>query len=540
MLPTDKLAVRLASVMLLAVLVPFRGDAVAQTRGGGSELLYGETSEPRNYNPYQVDFRSGELDRFLSMVYEPLFRYNHMLEEWEPVLAVSVSEPREAPGPEPTWEIEITLKETAGWHDGNGMTPQDVVFTYKYLSTQTKNEEVRSFYGSHLLSVRRAGPSKVAMRFRRRPPEIHAFLDAWILPSHYFDDDLSPRIDVEPLSQHPIGTGPFRFVMPERLSDSPKLERFEDYHGGADAQIGAVVLWAQPDPTQAVNLIQVPSPRGIDLLVDVLPTEIEQLEAVENVQVGHLQTFNIWAVAIRPEEGSPLAIPAVRRALTMAVNRQSLLESYFRAGQLVASPVVGTAPYHNPAVEPLPNNAVAARDTLARFAPNGLGTLRLIYPRSVDPREDRIQNAATWIKNDLGDIGVTVETVPLEQNEFTQRLYTGQGYDLALVQWEFDPIYDISQIFHSDYATAGGKNVMRYENEHVDRYLDDYLNAADPNARRTNMYSLQETLRDDAPAIFLFTVDMGYAHKNWLVIPPQAQDPFYFFTYITAWLVATI
>ena len=106
------------------------GTLFAQTpsRQAG-ELSYGESPGLGSLNPYGSINRSGPTDRLLSMIYEPLFRFNFLAGEgaWENVLATGIASVKPTKGRS---AFAVELRQGVEWHDGKPFTATDVISTY--------------------------------------------------------------------------------------------------------------------------------------------------------------------------------------------------------------------------------------------------------------------------------------------------------------------------------------------------------------------------------------------------------------------------
>jgi microcin C transport system substrate-binding protein len=121
-----------------------------------------------------------------------------------------------------SWVI-FTLRKEARWHDGQPVTPEDVIFTLETLKTKG-HPGLRSYYAS-IEKVEKVGERQVKMTFaeetNKELPLIAGQLP--ILPKHYWEGRDFEATTLEP----PLGSGPYkvaaveagRFVTYERVAD---------------------------------------------------------------------------------------------------------------------------------------------------------------------------------------------------------------------------------------------------------------------------------------------------------------------------------
>lgn len=126
--------------------------------------------------------------------------------------------------------VSFRLRPQARWHDGQPITPEDVVWSFRAL---TKHNPAQAFYYRHVKEVKKTGKNEVTFTFdtkgNRELPHIIGQL--LILPKHWWtarDADGKPRDVSAGTLEKPLGSGPYRIkaVSPGR---SISYERVEDY-----------------------------------------------------------------------------------------------------------------------------------------------------------------------------------------------------------------------------------------------------------------------------------------------------------------------
>lgn len=124
-----------------------------------------------------------------------------------------------------SWVI-FTLRKEARFHDGQPITPEDVIFSFSTLKTHGHPQY--RFYYENVLEARKIGPSQVKFIFakgeNRELPHIIGQLP--VLPRHYWKNRQFEKTTLEP----PLGSGPYRIatVDPGR---SITYRRVADYWG---------------------------------------------------------------------------------------------------------------------------------------------------------------------------------------------------------------------------------------------------------------------------------------------------------------------
>ena len=136
------------------------------------------------------------------------------------LLAESIEVP-----PDRSWAI-FTLRSNARWHDGNPIVPEDVVFTFETIKTQS-SPVYRNYYAD-VKRVEKIDARQVKFTFggadNRELPLIVGQLP--ILPKHHWDGKNFEETTLDP----PLGSGPYRIDAID-AGRSITYRRVDDYWG---------------------------------------------------------------------------------------------------------------------------------------------------------------------------------------------------------------------------------------------------------------------------------------------------------------------
>lgn len=129
--------------------------------------------------------------------------------------------------------VTYRLRAEAKWHDGRPVTPDDVIFSFEVLKT---NSPQASSYYRRVIKVAQTGERDVMFTFDapgiRELPQIVG--DFSVLPKHWWQgaDSSGRRRDVtETTLEPPLGSGPYRIKSFE-AGRTLTYERVADYWGG--------------------------------------------------------------------------------------------------------------------------------------------------------------------------------------------------------------------------------------------------------------------------------------------------------------------
>ena len=170
------------------------------------------------------------------LVYEPMFSYNPVNDEYTPWLAKSGE-----------WvtddEYVLKLRENINWHDGEEFNAEDVVFTYELAK---ENDVFYSPIWNWMESVK--AEDNYTVRFTFSEPhyaEWNAELyERYIIPEHIWSEIPSDQLITKAMKD-PVGTGPY--TAKEAGQDRMVWERNDDWWGND--------VFGQPTPKYLVDLV---------------------------------------------------------------------------------------------------------------------------------------------------------------------------------------------------------------------------------------------------------------------------------------------
>lgn len=410
--------------------------------------------------------------------------------------------------------IAFHLDPRARWHDGVPVTSSDVKFTLAAYRDSALASTTAQLLTS-IDSISTPDSATAVVWFSRRSPE--QFYDAAdqmsILPEHIWKGIPVPSWRSSEQASRPVGSGQFRFVSwipgasltlaadTGNYRGRPKLDRViwsiaPDFNTAL-----ARFLGGQTDFFEAVRS---------DNIAEITKHPELRIATFPGVEYSYLQ-FNLRDPK-SPSRGRPLfADREVRRALTMAVDRQSIVRSIYDT--LASTALGGTIriyPTTDPSMPQIPFDSAAARralDSLGWHDANGNGirekngrklAFRILVPSSSKARV----RMAVLLQEQLRAVGARVTIEEAEFSTFINRT-DKHAFDAAIATIHSDPSPSAAR---GDWGTGGitnGNNSGSYSNPAFDALVDSALASYDPQQRRALFTRAYRIITDDAPAIWL-------------------------------------
>ncbi|MCS7207829.1 MAG: ABC transporter substrate-binding protein [Dehalococcoidia bacterium] len=452
------------------------------------EIVIALTDEPQNLNPIFMDFYAGNWKSFNGLV-----KYDQNL-QLVPDLAAQMPE-ISADGR----TVTVRLKPGVRFHDGHPLTAEDVVFTWRALADPKVASTLRDRFDlANVLEDVQAVDS-VTVRFHLKRPDA-AFLHklyVGIVPKHLLEGQ---DLNTAAFNRQPVGTGPYVFKE-WRAGERIVMEANPDYHGGPVGIARLIFVFINDENARAAQLLA-----GTVDVAGLPPRLAATFQNNPRFRVYRIPSADA-RVAVLPYDEPNLKDPRVRRALSMAVNRQAIVDGVLLgAGEPAYGPFIAGAP---PPVIPYDPEGAKRLLQEAGWTPGPDGfmqkdgrrlTFTLMHPAHDSVRRD----IALAIRSDLQRIGVDVQVEGLGWTAIRERF--GKAGNVFGWGQPYDPDLEIYRLFHSIYAydDAPFTNPARIINPEIDRALDEGRREYDQR-RRLEAYSrLQRLIQEDGH--WLFTV----------------------------------
>lgn len=455
----------------------------------------------------------GSMNTFESLDIESLQHQIHLL-----FVTLVEADRRDEPVPylarswsfaEDSVSVTFELYEGLNWHDGTPLTASDVAFTFERARDPDTGYPNRAYFdawtGVEVLD-------EYTLRFTVRPAANLFF--GWtrlpIMPEHILGDVPPSELAGHPFgSTRPVGAGPFRFV--ERsVGDRWVFEANQDFPeelGGRPYVDRYVYRVIPEDGTRAAAL----RAGEVDLLTTAAPANVPRFAADSTIRLIEYSEGDYDFIVWNPRR-SFFEDPAVRRALTMAIDRPGIVEAVHEGAATVAAGPVG--PWHwayDSTDAPLPYAPDSARAVLEAAGwtdADGDGVRErderpFRFTMFLTPR-DKWRSVATIVRSNLADVGIDMD-VEVREIASLQPLVTSpdRRFDAFLLGWVPDRTMDGRSMWACD-QVAHPVHFSSYCNPELDAVLDSLLTATDRDvyARLVDRYN--DILAADQPYTFLY------------------------------------
>lgn len=483
----------ISRILIITIVVAVSCAGPSPTKPGPRRLVVGIENAPSNLDPrFATDAYSS---RLADIIYSSLVK----LDEsgiFQGDLATSWDQP------ESTRYI-FHLRKDVKFHNGDVLTAADVCHTFDLIR---KPDSTSPFRGDFALidAVSCPDESTVDIRLAELDAPFLTAMTVGIIPRNVNPDDII---------NHPIGSGPFRFV-DARSGDYIRLARFEGYFGGAPWLEEVVFRVITNNVTRLLEFER----GGVDLLQNCAPPEsFDMLASRPDARVERRPGINYNYIGFNMEDRI-LRKREVREAIAHAVDRDAIIKHLWKGA---AEPATGLlsprhwAYYGN--VETYAFNPQLSRELLDRAGypdPDGPGPeprFKLSFKTSTDRLRRRI---AEVIRTQLAEVGIDVDVRSYEFGTFYQDIKSG-NFQLFTLAWVGITEPDIFRfVFNSKSIPPAGANRGRYSNSEVDRLTDMGLREVEREKRKEIYARVQEIIARDLPYVSLYYNDDVAVMRN--------------------------
>ena len=524
---TNTLKLRLAGFLLSAVTILLAGcgGGVPDTDEGVEKgiLLYGNGTEPKTLDPQRAT--GVPENKIISALIEGLITYHPtddnlpepgMAESWQPNADASA------------WTFKI--RDETLWSNGDPVTAHDFVYTYKRMldpafpgeysqmlyilknAQEYKEETITDFsmvgvtaIDDKTLRMELVGPTPYFLNmlkhyswFPVHPPTIEAhggILDmsgSWTLPENY------------------VGNG--SFVLAEwRPNQYLRVTRSPTYWDRDKMKLNEIYFYPVEDDNTEHRMFW----SGLLHITGTVPTNDVPYLRENHPDLIHIDDYlgtYFYRLNVTRE---PLNNPLVRKALTLAIDRQAIVEKVTLGDQKPAHAYVPAGFNDYPTPDIVHYNPEKARELLAEAGyPDGEGfpELYLLFNTSEGHRKIAQAVVDMWNKN----LNINMQ---LENKEWKVYLdaKTHLDYDVSRSAWIGDYMDPIT--FLEMFTTGNGNNDTGWSNPEYDRLLQAAFRSRTEEEHFEYLLAAEQILLDELPIVPVYWYTRIYMKdprvKNW-------------------------
>jgi len=402
-------------------------------------------------------------------------------------------------------ELTFKLRHGVKWHDGKPFTSADVKCTWDLL-LGTASEKLRinprKTWYLNLDHVATSGDYDVIFRLKRPQPAFVALLaSGWspVYPCH---------VPPAQMRQHPIGTGPFKFVE-FKPNEVVKTAKNPDYWKKDRPYLDGIEWQIMPDlATRNLAFIagthDISSPYGTTMpLLEDIKKQAPQAQCV-------VTSTNVSRNVIMNPSKPPFDNAELRRAVALSLDRQAFIEILQQGqgdigAQMLPPPeglwgmpadMLKRLPGYDPDIA---RNRAEARKIMEKlgYGPEKRLSVQL-SSRNIPP----YRSPAVILIDQVREIYIDATLEPVETANWFPKIYR-KDYTIAINGTEAG-VDDPDQQFYENFVCGAVRNYTGYCNKEVDQLIDRQSAEADADKRKQLVWEIERRLAEDGARPIIF------------------------------------
>jgi peptide/nickel transport system substrate-binding protein len=421
--------------------------------------------------------------------------------------------------------LKITLKAGPTWSDGS--RPVTAIDVARSMADRAlpASPGYNARWADLLERVEVVDETHLDIKLTRSNMKIESWLLGPVGPAHASADGWVSSLGQ---GRKPVGDGPYRW---ESSTDSTTLlHSIASDASGGSPRIKRIREVRYPNPNASIEALL----RGEVALLEHVPADrvADLLKQSETIKVGQFSTPSLHRIALDGRNPA-LRNRKLRRALSMAIDRKSLLEEIVLRHPLDALNQVSDGPFVRgsfvdaPNVEPLEYNPILAKGLVAA-AKKELGgnpiKLTLEYPSIAEARA-----VCPKLAEAFGLVGIEIQLIERTGAALENDLHDGRKFDLAYrASRPEQPLHDAGPLLVPGFdAEPSADALASAASPRILQLLIQLDRAPETTSARTLAQDIDRESRDELPVLPLWQIEDHFAWRTFLKGPPEAISQLY-------------
>ena len=401
-------------------------------------------------------------------------------------------------------QLTFPLRQGVKWHDGMPFTAKDVACTFDLLTGKSSEKfrvNPRKSWYRNLEGVTTSGDYEVTFHLKQPQP---AFLTAL---ASGFSPIYPCHVAPAQMRQHPIGTGPFKFVE-FKSKETIKVTRNPDYWKKDRPYLDGIEYTIIKNLSTAILAyvsgkfdMAFPYSLTVPLLNDVKSQLPQAICRMGPVGLNRSLIVN--------RDKPPFDNPDLRRAMALTLDRRAfidiLTEGEGDIGGVIQPPPAGLWGMAPELLKELPGyapdvqkNRAAARQIMQKLGYGPDNRLKI----KVSARDlPYLRDPAVILIDQLKEVYIDGELETIDTTNWFPKVMR-RDYIVGLTGAQSGP--DPDQILHLLYGCGGELNYNGYCSPEVDKLIDQQSIEADQGKRKQLVWAIERQLAEDGARPIIF------------------------------------
>jgi peptide/nickel transport system substrate-binding protein len=407
--------------------------------------------------------------------------------------------------------ITFKLKGGIKFHNGKEFTSADVKYTFDemFKSNGFKSsaffDTVNNQKVAHITSLETPDAKTVVITVGRPALANQLLSNLVAIP-------IIPEGTAGQQKEHPIGSGPFKFVNFDQSQNTVEFEANPDYWDGAP-KVKKLRVKTVPDASAMQAELQTGTVDIAPLPSNLPPDTLESIRKAGVLNVQQNNGSNIQYLLFNAQS-APLDKVKVRQAIGYAIDREKIIKELLFGQARIAHSILPPESWAYAEGTKYSYNPAKAKQLLQEA---GYKNEPVVF--KFGAQNAAVSQYSQVIQSSLADIGMNVQIETLDIGTIREQLKLGQFqmYTGIWIGGNQDPIF-LKDLFTTGRIPAEGVaccNRGRYSNPGVDKLLEDAINATDHPKAADGYVKAQQIISDELPLLPLwYPANMVVANKR--------------------------
>jgi peptide/nickel transport system substrate-binding protein len=403
-------------------------------------------------------------------------------------------------------ELTFRLRDGVLWHDGQPFTAKDVQCTWDMLlgksAAKFRINPRKSWYWN-LDRVTTNGDSEAVFHLRQPQPALVALLASGYSPVY------PCHVPPQEMRQHPIGTGPFKFVS-YKPNEAIRLTRNPDYWKPGRPYLDGIEWTIIPNRSTAL-LAFVAGKLDMTFPYEVTVPLLRDIGQQDPQAVCELRPRGVASTLIVNRGAPPFDNPDLRRAMALTLDRRAFIDVLSGGegdiGAAMLPPPEGlwgmpperlrALPGYDPDVQ---KNRSEARGIMQRL---GYGSENPLAIKVAARNIPLYRDPAVMLIDQLKEIYIAGELDIVETASWNPKV-TRRDYMVGLENTGSAVVDDPDQQLYESYACESDRNFTGYCNRQLEDLFHRQSRETDQQQRKQLVWDIDTTLQREGarPVIF--------------------------------------
>ena len=497
----------IASLSLLFILIGLNNKFLVSIPENGGSIIEGVIGTPRFINPV---IANSNVDRDISsLIYSGLVKVEsdgNIIPDLADRFEIS----------EDGLIYDFYISEDAKFHDKEIVTSDDVVYTIlKIQDPEIRSPRISEWEG---VAIEKVSDRQIRFVLETANPNFIKNTNVGILPKHIWQETPNDAFSLNLYNIEPVGSGAYRLDKIKRdsinipitytlsvnknyLLDKPLINKF--------------IFKFYKNESELVEAIE----KGeVNSVSSLSPESLKDISS-KDFQIITSSLPRVFGIFINQVESPSLSLKSAREALRLATPKSKIVDEIFNGyADKISSPITGLKDLD------FSQDLEVAEQILVEAGwdknEQGIYTVEVndetfILSTSISTSNvPELIDVAETVAEEWRKIGADVSVKVFEISDLNQNVIRPRNFETLLFGTVVNSPSDLYSFWHSSRRNDPGLNITSYANIDTDDILEELRNTTEEDISEEQIENLVSEIREDIPAIFLYTPQFTYLVSN--------------------------